>query len=163
MSKKRWGKLGLQHKNGFAGKKTRQEPNSRTNPNNPHEQDAEKILLELKNKDKVFGFVERNNSIDSIGIDWVVGRHVKVSKHSRKLRVHIQHKVREKDAAYFRDRNPCIPVWIHHQSTSALDGKINVLKIIVKALGRVSSSHIDFFKEKLEYFENLQKQEASST
>ncbi|OGF62053.1 hypothetical protein A2926_01675 [Candidatus Giovannonibacteria bacterium RIFCSPLOWO2_01_FULL_44_40] len=122
-------------------------------PINLHEQSAEAILLELRDKYEVFDFVLRKHSMDQVGIDWVLGKYVHVKKRMRDLRIHIQHKASEKDAAYFRDLNPCIPVWVHHHDTTVLDGKIHLLRLVVQVMQKTSSSHVDFFVKKLQQLE----------
>lgn len=126
-------------------------------PINLHEQSAEAILLELRDKDEVFDFVLRKHSIDQVGIDWVLGKYVHVKERMRDLRVHIQHKASEKDAMHFRDLNPCIPVWVHNYNMPASDGKINLLRLIVRIMQKIPSSHTDFFIQKLKQFEEEHK------
>ena len=124
-------------------------------PINLHEQAAEAILCELKEKDGVFHFVIRKHTLDQAGIDWVIGKHVQIEGHSRDFRLHIQHKSSEQQASRFKNLNPCIPIWVHNYSTPFLDGKINLLKLIVKQLARVSSTQLEFFEKKLCQFESL--------
>lgn len=122
-----------------------------------HEKAAESIVHELRDKDGVFHFTKRKESLNQVGIDWVLGRNVKVGKHTRELRIHIQHKANEHDANYFSNLNPCIPVWEHHVSAHPIDGKINLLKLVVIVLKKANSPHTDFFEEKLREFEHLKR------
>lgn len=152
MKKKHKFTKGFRPKQGFYSSKK----NSAEKPCPPinfHEDDAEKILFELRDKDEVFDFVLRKHSIDQVGIDWVLGKYVHVKERMKDLRIHIQHKASEKDAIYFRDLNPCIPVWIHNHTTPLLEGKINLLRLVVRVMQKIPSSHTDFFVQKLKQFE----------
>ena len=148
-------------KNGFNGS------NGHTNglcpaPKNPHEEAAEKVVMQLCDEDSVFTFARRNNYLDREGLDWVLGRHVRVSdkrrRHSRELRIHIQHKASESAANKFRRTNPSLPVWVHHASMTVLEGKINLLNLVVNLLESAFSPYAEIFKQKLSYFEDIRQE-----
>jgi len=62
-------------------------------------------------------------------------------------------------ARQFAETNPCIPIWVYRLEMPVLEGKIDILNIIVKVLAIVSSPHVKIFKEKLAYFESLREKD----
>ncbi|KKT20752.1 hypothetical protein A3H05_01445 [Candidatus Giovannonibacteria bacterium RIFCSPLOWO2_12_FULL_43_26] len=153
-----WRKQFLRRTNGNCNKHPR-EAGSEIKQDNFHERAAILILEELMFADKVFAFVERNRGLDGAGIDFIVGRHVRCGRNGRILRIHIQHKPSMRAARQFAETNPCIPIWVYRLEMPVLEGKIDILNIIVKVLAIVSSPHVKIFKEKLAYFESLREKD----
>ncbi|MEK7503076.1 MAG: hypothetical protein AAB556_01370 [Patescibacteria group bacterium] len=121
-----------------------------------HEQCAEAILLEMRDKDGVFDFIVRKEVFDQIGIDWIAGRYVKVGEKQKELRIFIQHKSSKESAFFFAQRNPCSILWIVDCSTTPIKAKLSLLRLVIRELSRIKSNpNVQFFKEKLNELKNL--------
>ncbi|MDP3935009.1 MAG: hypothetical protein Q8Q46_02235 [Candidatus Giovannonibacteria bacterium] len=130
---------------------------SEINHGSPHEEAAAFVLTELL-KDRVFVFVHRNPGLDGEGIDFIIGRFVRYGERWKMLRIPIQHKPSMWEARRFAEANPCIPVWVHRRGMPVLDGKINILNIVVEVLAKVPSPYIVVFEQKLAHFESLRQE-----
>ena len=115
----------------------------------------ESILIELRDVDRVFDFVEYKKELDAVGIDWMVGRFILDFKHKRALRLFIQLKSSRSEAESFSKLNPCLVMWHGRKNTSFLEAKISLLEGIIEKLRCVGSSYATFFEDKLEHFQNL--------
>jgi len=122
------------------------------NENEPY---FESILIELRDVDGVFDFVEYKKELDAVGIDWMAGRFIVDFKHKRALRLFIQLKSSHVDAREFSKLNPCLVMWCGKKSMSRLEAKICLLEGIIEKLRCVESPYAVFFEDKLEHFIGL--------
>ena len=119
---------------------------------NESESYFESVLIELRDRDGVFDFVEYKKDLDAVGIDWMVGRYIRNTKHKRALRLFIQLKSSVGDAEAFSKLNPCLVMWHGKKNMNRLDAKIGLLEGIIQKLRCVESPHTTFFEDKLKYF-----------